>query len=174
MAKLRKVAADVSLEVVGVLGRPLYVCTARPHEDTPEQLCMSTAAMSPLLQLSAARKHFLCAKCKNELKAPVSDSAPVRVLHLYITVAATDGLPTPLRMKPLPVVVEAPPDSFAWGNLNRPRFDLESASMAEPTQFNIAQDSHGEGVRAYLFNSEASHAIWCAAGAFRGEAPVEM
>ena len=172
MSKLANAAAEVSLEAVGVLGRPLYVCTARPHEDAPEHLCMSTAAMSPLMQLPAARKHFLCAKCKNKLRAPVSDSAPLRVLHLYITVAATDGLPTPLRMKPLPAVVEAPPDSFAWGNLNMSRFDSESAPMAEPKQFNIAQDSHGEGVRAYLFNSESSQAIWRAAGAFRGEAPV--
>ena len=172
MSKLHSAAAEVSLEAVGVLGRPLYVCTARPHENAPEHLCMSTAAMSPLMQLPAARKHFLCAKCKNKLKASVSDSAPLRVLQLYITVAATDGQPTPLRMKPLSVVVEAPPDSFTWGSMNMSTFDSESASMAVPTQFNIAQDSHGRHVVAYLFNSEASQAIWCSAGAFRGEAPV--
>ena len=34
MSKLDKVAADVSLDVVGVLGRPLYVCTARKHDTT--------------------------------------------------------------------------------------------------------------------------------------------
>ena len=171
MSKLHSAAAEVSLEAVGVLGRPLYVCTARPHEDAPEHLCMSTAAMSPLMQLPAARKHFLCAKCENKLKAPVSDSAPLRVLQLYITVAATDGQPTPLRMKPLPVVVEAPPDSFTWGSMNTNTFDSENVSMAVPTQFNIAQDSHGRHVVAYSFNSEASKAIWCSAGAFRGEAP---
>ena len=172
MSSLRELAANAALEIVGVLGRPLYACTARPYENAPEQFCMAPAAMSPLLQLSAARKHFLCPKCKKELRVSGAGSVPLRVLHLYITVAATDGRPTPLRMKPLAAVVEAPPDSFAWGNLNVPRFDSESASMAEPTQFNIAQDSHGEGVRAYLFNSESSQAIWCAAGAFRGEAPV--
>ena len=123
------------------------------------------------MQLPAARKHFLCAKCKNKLRAPVSDSAPLRVLQLYITVAATDGQPTPLRMKPLPVVVEAPPDSFTWGSMNMSTFDSESASMAVPTQFNIARDSRGRNVVAYSFNSEASKAIWCSAGAFRGEAP---
>ena len=30
-------------------------------------------------------------------KAPVSDSAPLRVLHLYVIVAAADGIPTPMR-----------------------------------------------------------------------------
>ena len=172
MSKLANAAAEVSLEAVGVLGRPLYVCTARPHENAPEHLCMSTAAMSPLMQLSAARKHFLCAKCENKLRAPVSDSAPVRVLQLFITVEATDGQPTPLRMKPLSVVVEAPPDSFTWGSMNTNTFDWESVSKAEPTQFNIGRDSHGRNVVAYSFNSEASKAIWCSAGAFRGEAPV--
>ena len=99
-----------------MLGRPLYVCTARPYEKTPDRLCMSTASMSPLMQLSAARKHYLCARCEKNVKAPVSDSAPLRVLHLYVTVAATDGDPTPLRMKPLPIILEAPPDSVECGS----------------------------------------------------------
>ena len=171
MSKLANAAAEVSLEAVGVLGRPLYVCTARPHENAPEHLCMSTAAMSPLMQLSAGRKHFLCAKCENKLRVPVSDRTPLRVLQLYITVEATDGQPTPLRMKPLSVVVEAPPDSFTWGSMNTNTFDSESVSMAVPTQFNIARDSRGRNVVAYSFNSEASKAIWCSAGAWRGEAP---
>ena len=75
-------------------------------------------------------------------------------------------------MKPLPVVLEAPPDSFAWGSLKSHTFESESASMAVPTQFHIAQDRRGARVVAYLFNSEASKAIWYSAGAFRGEARV--
>ena len=63
MSKLCKVAVDTSLEILGVLARPLYVCTARPYEDAPERFCMSTTSMSPHMQLSAARKHDLCAKC---------------------------------------------------------------------------------------------------------------
>ena len=117
------------------------------------------------MQLPAPRKHYLCAKCKNELKAPVSDSAPLRVLHLYITVAATDGLPTPLRMKPIPVVLEAPPDSWAWNKVKLD-FDLDSASKAVPMKLQIGKDK-----QIALFNSEASKTIWCSAGAFRGEAP---
>ena len=62
MSKLRQVAANVSLEIAGVLGRPLYVCTARLRGKSPERLCMSTASMSPLMELPAARKHYLCAK----------------------------------------------------------------------------------------------------------------
>ena len=64
--ELRKVVGDVSLEVVGVLGRPLHMCTAR-------QRGKSTTLM-------------------------------------HVTVAAADGLSTPVRMKPLPAVSEAFPD----------------------------------------------------------------
>ena len=166
MSELHKVVADMSLEVVGVLGRPLYVCTARKRGRSSERLCMSIASMSPLMQLSAARKHYLCAKCKDEQNAAVSVNAPLRVLHLYVTVAAADGLPTPVRMKPLPVVLEAPPDSFAWGRL-KPTVHWGEPD-AVPTHLSIAQNEK----IAYLFNSEASERIWCFAGAFRGEAPV--
>ena len=103
--------------------------------------------------------------------APVSDSAPLRVLHLYVTVAATDGLPTPVRMKPLPVVLEAPPDTFAWHSSKLHTFD-QPASVAVPTRLDIALDRHGARVVAYAFNPEESKGIWCCAGAFRGEAPV--
>ena len=67
MSKLQEVAEELDLEVFGVLGRPIYVCTARPYAENPKRLCMSTACMSPYIQLSAARKHYLCAKCKKEL-----------------------------------------------------------------------------------------------------------
>ena len=63
MSKLRQVAANVSLEIVGVLGRPLYVCTARLLGKSSQRLCMSTASMSKHIELQEARKHYLCRKC---------------------------------------------------------------------------------------------------------------
>ena len=161
MSRLRTVVTHLSLEVVGVLGRPLYVCTARPHEGRPERLCMSIASMSPLIQLSAARKHYMCANCKNAQNAPVSDSAPLRVLRLHVTVAATDGLPTPVRMKPVSVVLEAPPDSFAWG---RPTSSAPGTTRREALSGFFTDGSK----RMHAFRGEASQAIWHAATAFRG------
>ena len=84
----------------------------------------------------------------------------LRVLHLYVTVPATDGLPTPVRMKPLPVVLEAPPDSFAWGK--------GAHRMAVPTSMAVPKKLE----RAWWFSSEESAAIWCSAKAFRAEAPT--
>ena len=164
MSKLRKVAVDVSLEIAGVLARPLYVCTARPHNKTPERLCMATASMSPLMQLAAARKHYLCARCKNKQNAPISDSVPLRVLHLYVTVGATDGLPTPVRMKPVPIALEAPPDSFCWGSSRLPLPVVMKKSEPKAVPIFVA------GSIGYSFNAEASKRIWSSAKAFREQA----
>ena len=87
MSKLNKVAADVSLEVVAVLGRPRYVCTARPHEKTqnnyacPQRRChlscsclrhgSTTCAPSAI----TSRKHqsltvLLCEFCSSTSRWP--------------------------------------------------------------------------------------------------------
>ncbi len=123
---------------------------------------MSTASMSPLLHLPGTRKHYLCAKCKDEQHAPVSDSAPLRVLHLYVTVAATDGLPTPVRMKPMSIVLEAPPDSFAWCSPKlHTALTVRFATKAVPTQFHIAEDRRGNRLMGYLFVAEGSTSLLC-------------
>ena len=89
MSELRKVVADMSLEVVGVLGRPLHMCTARQRGKSTTLMHVTVAA--------------------------VADEAAASCL----------------------------------GGVSR-----QNSKMA------------------YLFNSEASKAIWYSAGAFRGEAPV--
>jgi hypothetical protein len=110
---------------------------------------------------------------RREGTAPGSASAPagapLRVLHLYVTVAATDGLPTPVRMKPLAVVLQAPPDCFAWGKVP---VLVEEGPAAVPSLLNIEHRAVGRAESAYLFNAEASNAIWCSAKAFRDETLV--
>ena len=165
LEELKDAVTSLSLEVVGVLARPLYVCTSTPHAIKPEMLCMSTAAMSPLVQLAQARQHYRCAKCAKceQTTTPVSDSGPpLRVLDLYVTVAGPNGAPTPVRMKPTRVVVEAPPDSFAWGK-TPPAMEGEM-QVGVPEMFEI-----GPCRTAYRFNAEESKAIWCTAKAFRSE-----
>ena len=117
--------------------------------------------MSPLLQLSSERKHYMCAKCTGDGKAPVSDSAPLRVLHLYVTVADKDGLPTTMRMKPVPVVLDAPPNTFGWNVA--PGSASVKKCLAVPTKFEIT-----DKLGAYNYNIEASEAIWSSADSFRG------
>ncbi len=66
MSTLRNAALSVDREVDGVLGRPLYVCTAQPLAAFPGRLCLATAAMSPLIQLPEKWKHYLCANCQQQ------------------------------------------------------------------------------------------------------------
>ena len=88
---------------------------------------------------------------------------PLRVLQLYVTVWMADGSPTPLRMKPQTVVVIAPVDNFAWG---QPGEVMNSADikLAHPTTRQIAPD-----ITAFSYSGPESKALWCSAGAFRGE-----
>ena len=171
MDELARVASRFSLEVMGVLGRPLYVCTApkcqpqAPVSDSaPGWFCLSTAAMSPLLQLSSERKHYMCAKCTRDRKEPHYESAPLRVVHLYVTVLAEDRNPTTMRMKAVPVVLDAPPMTFGW-NLEPGTASVEKRvayAEAVPIQFEI-RDKLG----SYKYDVEASEAIWSSAQSFR-------
>jgi hypothetical protein len=171
MDQVGRAATQHGLEIAGVVGRPLYVCTSRLHGD-PNRLCMATAAMAPIMQLGAAREHYRCCKCKEAGTAPGSASAPVseddkplRVLHLYVTVTASqDGQHTPVRTKPLAVVLQAPPDCFGWGKVP---IDVDDGPAAVPSRLNVKSRSSGFNEAAYLFDSEASNAIWCSAAAFR-------
>jgi hypothetical protein len=167
MSALQRVAALASFEAVGVLARPMYVCTKRREkkaaQKNPQLLCMATAAMSPLTKLTGERKEYRCAKCRDAGEAPVSGSVPLRVLRLYVMVRAADGLPTPMRMKPLSVILEMPPPEFAWG---REHTVVETASLttARPIQTKAELNQV-----AYQYNRDDSAAIWLSAGAFRGE-----
>ena len=117
--------------------------------------------MSPLLQLSSERKHYMCAKCTRDGKEPAPEIAPLRVLHLYVTVLAEDGKPTTMRMKAVPVVSDAPPITFGW-NLEPGTASVEKR-VAVPIQFDI-RDKLG----SYKYDVEASKAIWSSAQSFRG------
>ena len=167
--RLHKRAQNVSLEAVGILARPLYVCTSKPYEKTPMRFCMNTAGMSPLMELTGERKAYQCARCaakEANAQALLNFSpsiVPLRVLQLYVTVAAADNAPTPLRMKPQTVVLTAPTPSFAWGQ-NREVIDTASMQPAEPCIRQITPD-----IKAFSYNATDSKALWCSAAAFRGE-----
>jgi hypothetical protein len=88
---------------------------------------------------------------------------PLRVLQLYITVATADDSPTPMRMKPLTVVLMAPPNNFAWGESSEV-IDTVGMTLANPMIQKIATNTN-----AFVYNAPSSNALWCSARAFRGE-----
>ena len=158
MTQLSEIASAVSLNVAGLLARPLYVCT-NYRQALPAEMCMSVASMSQFVQQAPGRQHYRCAGCTASAEGvPVSDSTPLRVLHLYILVSAQDGGLTPLRMKSLRLVVEAPPNRWAWGE--------ELGALPEPT---LAQPVWSSTGKHWRYNAEESEAIWCLASSFRGE-----
>ena len=107
VAMLRKVTSAVGVDVAGLLARPVYACTnIRGHGG----MCMSVASMSEFVQQGSGRGPYLCQECVSSgAGLPVSDSKPLRVLHLYALVSARDGGLTPLRMKAVRMVLRAPP-----------------------------------------------------------------
>ena len=59
---------------------------------------------------------YRCGKCAaKDGGEPASGSLPLRVLHLYALVGTGGSAPTPLHMRPVRLVLAAPPPQWAWG-----------------------------------------------------------
>ena len=103
----------MALELCGFLARPLCGCTASSGSEG--QMCMSVASMSQLIMHSEGRQHYRCKKCAGDasLREPASGSLPLRVLHLYALVGTGGHAPTPLHMRPIRLVITAPPKEWA-------------------------------------------------------------
>ena len=111
LAILSNGAKAVSVEVAGALARPLYVCTDLRGPSASRELCMAVASMSKFAQQVPGRSQYRCSECVK--RAPVSDSKSLRILHVYALVSASDCGLTPLRMKEVRLVLNAPPDNWA-------------------------------------------------------------
>ena len=151
----------LNLELRGFLARPLYVCTAGEYG----RMCMSVASMSKLIMHSEGRQHYRCGNCAAEdWGEPASGSLPLRVLHLYALVGAGDSAPTPLHMRPVRLVLTAPPAQWAWG-VDPLTDDLRDLDM-DAVSPELGHDSRG---RHWRYNEDDSRAIWLRAGPYRGE-----
>ena len=156
-------AAAVDVVVAGYLARPLYVCTnAKPSSE--HGMCMSIASMSRFVQQAPGQVHYRCSACvAKSAGVPVSDSAPLRVLHLYALIATRDDGATPMRMKPVRLVVHAPPDTWKWGASapasGRASGSLQDVVLAHPTQSGAL----------FLYNKKESDALWSCSSCYRGE-----
>ena len=121
------------------------------------------ASMSEFVRQTSGRWPYLCNECvASGAGVPVSDSEPLRVLHLYALVSARDGGLTPLRMKAVRLVLRAPPANWAWG------VDLGAVLGPAVAQPAVAHETRG---RSWRYSGAESDAIWCSAGPFRGEEP---
>ena len=150
----RDMATGVSLTWVGVVARPLYVCTAR-KPDGQGQCCMRLASMSPLLQFPEEHREWLCTKCRRFASASGSAPTPRRLLKLYPLVEVQDGHSTPLKSGHIAALVHPPPASFSW-----PEDKSETApSVDEPTP---SKSMHERKI-TFGYEQAASDVIWCSA-----------
>ena len=149
----------MGLEHAGFVARPLYTCTM-PIEGG--QICMNVASMSKFIHHRDGRGHYRCAKCiQRELadSAPVSDSAPLRVLDLYILVRAGSKT-TFMRSKPYTLCLRTPPPRWAW--------DVDLGPLPPLTQARPKVVSRAKG-QFYEYNAAESEAIWCYSSSYEGK-----
>ena len=157
-------AADkVSLSVAGVLARPLYVCMNR-RMGVP---CLSVASMSPLLERFEGHRPFMCGQCaKKCLEQPVSDSTPLHMMRLYILVHVKDAQGTPMRTKPMQIIVHAPPNDVKWAVPNATDLVRENIHAC-PTSVNVRRSSDEKRQAIYKYDEVDSLAIWKYSAPFR-------
>ena len=107
--------------------------------------------------------HYRCSKCVQ--REPVSNDDPLRALHLYALGRARDGGLTPLRMKAVRLVLNAPPDDWTWNA--HPQCGEASGRELRACPI-LTKDCRNKHWRYTELESEA---IWRAAGPFRAESP---
>ena len=151
----------MGLDLVGFLARPVYVCTAKVG--VHNQMCCSVASMSRLIRHSRGRLFYRCKRClDSEIGGVVSDEIPKRILLLYALVSIGSSDPTPVHMKPVRLVVSAPPQQWAWnallGAVEFPRM---------PSEPKRGQDCRG---CHWSYETRASDAFWLHSGPYQGEA----
>ena len=150
--------AIVDLPLSGVVARPLYVCTG----SVSDGMCMALASMSPILTTGIGRGEFLCRECAGcSGRAPASNSARLRVLLLCALTAYETGEDLAARMKPVRVVLHAPPHDWGWG---RPKVDFGDPPEANARWRHMRRGSH------WRYDVGDSNQIWYHSAPFRGKA----
>ena len=120
-------------------------------------MCMNVASMSRYIELHDERGHYRCKACRQTQSAdsaPVSDSAPLRILDMYMLVR--DGAKnTIMRSKPYKLCLRRPPTCWAW--------NVEMLPPREPRQANPKRNG-----RLYEYTEVESDAIWCYSCSYEG------
>ena len=145
---LSHTASSLGLTAISIVGRPLCVC-AQPWRSG---VCMSMAAMSPLMEQRAAHKFFMCAWCKkNNAGLPAPGSRPRRVIQLYLQVRVAAGAITFMRISPLRIMVAAPLAAWGTGEVLRSSSRLRVACPRK--------ESHKDCVH-FSFSDADSQRLW--------------
>ena len=150
---------SLDLQVAGFIARPLYVCTARVGND--QRMCMSVASMSKMITQRCQRTSYRCRTWLDmEAGGECSRDVPKRVLQLYALVDTGLSQPTPVRMRPVRLVLFAPPERWAWGEEIVPMGDA-----LPPSSPKLGLDRRGFH---WFYDEVESVAIWLSAGPYEG------
>ena len=160
------VPVSLSLILSLFLSHPFFPFPSPPFAPLPGGSRRSPGALDPLpTGLLAQCRCTTCPQCISfrQPGVPVSDSAPLRVLHLYALIATRDDGATPMRMKPVRLVVHAPPDTWKWDASapasGRASGSLQDVEMAHPTQSGAL----------FLYNKKESDSLWSWSSCYGGE-----
>jgi hypothetical protein len=132
-----------NLNFAGVVARALYVCTSIVG-GIP---CGRNAVMSALFEFQQVRVHWHCDRCSASADAN-GEKGRSRSLLLYPLVEMKGGCkPMPMRALACRVYLQAPPDEFSLGVLDRLVSSLVSSVVAVKSKPAILQST---GKRNYF------------------------
>jgi hypothetical protein len=177
LRKFSALATSVSLKFVGVVARPLYVCTAQkeatlgsapPRKKRRQTLpatpgsasgfCMNLASMSPLLQFPEEHAEWLCTACRKQRPGSASGSVPRRVLRLYPLVSTERMHSTPMRSGHVVALLYPPPVAFCWPTCATT--NATPVDSPQPKYYKLGEK------QVYEYEQDASDFIWQTASAF--------
>ena len=147
----------VGLELVSLVGRPLYTCSCTLPNG---KVCGAIAAMSPLVQKREDNRPFMCKRCATRQPREHQALPVMRMVRLYAQVEVQDKV-VAMRTVPMHILIHAPKNDAAWGIGHEVPNDMLNITMAKPTKFELFHES------GYKYNERDSQNIWMHATHFQ-------
>ena len=147
----------VGLELVALVGRPLYTCSCTLPNG---KVCGAIAAMSPLVQKREDNRPFMCKRCATKQPREHQALPVMRMVRLYAQVEVQDKV-VAMRTVPMHILIHAPKNDAAWGIGHEVPNDMLNITMAQPTKL---KSFHQSG---YKYNEKESQNIWIHATHFQ-------
>ena len=155
-------AKDV--EFAGVVGRPLYTCTAM-LDDGP---CGKAAIMCPFVDFPLAATCWRCRKCRDVPHQ--SQEEATRLISLWPLVHCETGH-TPMRTHALETIVFPPPSVWQWGAKEKEIKEAMAEHKALPDPAPIKRRGHFADIK-WCFGKQDSDMIWRCAQGFASALPA--
>ena len=147
----------VGLELVSLVGRPLYTCSCTLPNG---KVCGAIAAMSPLVQKREDNRPFMCKRCATRQPREHQALPVMRMVRLYAQVEVQDKV-VAMRTVPMHILIHAPKNDAAWGIGHEVPNDMLNITMAKPTKLELFHES------GYKYNERDSQNIWMHATHFQ-------